>query len=88
MTVVGFWGVGRVVVRCRGTSRPVRVWCCVEHGISRKSFYELRKRTKEDGPAAVLEPQNVETAPRGASSGHWEIAKRTRGSMGSLTATA
>jgi putative transposase len=30
---------------------------CVEHGISRKSFYELRKRTKEDGPAAVLEPR-------------------------------
>src|ERR1700682_6171700 len=31
--------------------------------------------------------QNVETAPRGASSGHCEIARRTRGSMGSLTAT-
>src|SRR5689334_19031498 len=32
--------------------------------------------------------QNVETAPRGASSGHCEIASRTRGSMGSLTAIA
>ncbi|MGN6780245.1 MAG: hypothetical protein ACTHJH_01945 [Marmoricola sp.] len=30
---------------------------CVEHGISRKSFYELRKRAKNDGPAAVLEPR-------------------------------
>lgn len=30
---------------------------CAEHGISRKSFYELRKRTKTDGPAAVLEPR-------------------------------
>lgn len=30
---------------------------CAEHGISRKSFYELRKRAKEDGPAAVLEPR-------------------------------
>jgi transposase InsO family protein len=30
---------------------------CAEHGISRKSFYELRKRAKTDGPAAVLEPK-------------------------------
>jgi hypothetical protein len=30
---------------------------CVEYGISRKSFYELRKRAKSDGPAAVLEPR-------------------------------
>jgi putative transposase len=30
---------------------------CAEHGISRKSFYELRKRAKVDGPAAVLEPK-------------------------------
>jgi putative transposase len=30
---------------------------CVEHGISRKSFYELRKRAKAEGPAAVLEPR-------------------------------
>ena len=31
---------------------------CVEHGISRKSFYELRKRVKSDGAAAVLEPRS------------------------------
>lgn len=30
---------------------------CAEHGISRKSFYELRKRAKVDGLAAVLEPR-------------------------------
>ena len=30
---------------------------CTEHGIARKSFYELRKRAKLDGPAAVLEPK-------------------------------
>lgn len=30
---------------------------CAEHGISRKSFYALRKRAKADGPAAVLEPR-------------------------------
>ena len=30
---------------------------CAEHGISRKSFYELRKRAAVDGPAAVLEPR-------------------------------
>lgn len=30
---------------------------CDQHGISRKSFYKLRKRAKEDGPAAVLEPR-------------------------------
>lgn len=31
---------------------------CVEHGISRKSFYELRRRASTDGPAAVLEPRS------------------------------
>jgi len=31
---------------------------CIEHGISRKSFYELRKRARADGPAAVLEPRS------------------------------
>jgi transposase InsO family protein len=30
---------------------------CAEHGISRKSFYKLRKRVQTDGPAAVLEPR-------------------------------
>lgn len=30
---------------------------CAEHGISRKSFYELRNRAKTEGPASVLEPK-------------------------------
>ncbi|GAA3627197.1 integrase core domain-containing protein [Microlunatus ginsengisoli] len=31
---------------------------CAEHGISHKSFYELRNRVTVDGPAAVLEPRS------------------------------
>ena len=31
---------------------------CAEHGISRKSFYELRKRAELEGPAAVLGPRS------------------------------
>ncbi|MEW1960789.1 IS481 family transposase [Kineococcus sp. NPDC059986] len=31
---------------------------CAEHGISRKSFYELRRRAQLHGPAAVLEPRS------------------------------
>ncbi|UDY25360.1 DDE-type integrase/transposase/recombinase [Nocardioides sp. Kera G14] len=31
---------------------------CAEHGLSRKSFYELRERAVVDGPAAVLEPRS------------------------------
>ncbi len=31
---------------------------CVEHGISRKSFYELRRGATVEGPAAVLEPRS------------------------------
>jgi hypothetical protein len=31
---------------------------CDEHGISRKSFYELRKGALVEGPAAVLEPKS------------------------------
>lgn len=31
---------------------------CAEHDISRKSFYELRKRARSDGQAAVLEPRS------------------------------
>lgn len=31
---------------------------CAEHDISRKTFYELRKRAKVEGPAAVLEPRS------------------------------
>ena len=30
---------------------------CIEHGISRKTFYALRARARVDGPAAVLEPR-------------------------------
>ena len=31
---------------------------CAEHAISRKSFYELRRRVRVEGPAAVLEPKS------------------------------
>ncbi|WP_444543334.1 integrase core domain-containing protein, partial [Microlunatus endophyticus] len=31
---------------------------CAEHGISRKTFYEIRRRSVEDGPAAALEPRS------------------------------
>ena len=31
---------------------------CVEHGISRKTFYVLRTRAETDGPAAILEPKS------------------------------
>jgi putative transposase len=31
---------------------------CVEHGISRKTFYEIRRRSVQDGPAAALEPRS------------------------------
>ena len=31
---------------------------CAEHGVSRKSFYELRKRGELQGPAAVAEPRS------------------------------
>ena len=31
---------------------------CAEHDISRKTFYDLRKRARVEGPAAVLEPRS------------------------------
>ncbi|WP_156888182.1 helix-turn-helix domain-containing protein, partial [Microbacterium indicum] len=31
---------------------------CAEHGISRKTFYAIRKRAVEEGPAAALEPKS------------------------------
>ena len=31
---------------------------CAEHGISRKTLYEIRRRPAEDGPAAALEPKS------------------------------
>ncbi len=46
---------------------------CAEHGISRKSFYELRKRAVVDGPAAVLEPRS--RRPRSSPSGLTEQVK-------------
>jgi hypothetical protein len=36
---------------------------CTEQGISRKSFYELRQRTRIEGPAAVLEPKSRRPGP-------------------------
>jgi putative transposase len=47
---------------------------CVEHGISRKSFYELRKRARDHGPAAVLEPRS--RRPRSSPSTLTEQVKR------------
>jgi putative transposase len=31
---------------------------CAEHGISRETFYAIRKRAADDGPAAALEPRS------------------------------
>ncbi|MGX5773108.1 integrase core domain-containing protein [Microbacterium trichothecenolyticum] len=31
---------------------------CAEHGISRETFYAIRKRARTDGPAAALEPRS------------------------------
>lgn len=31
---------------------------CAEHGVSRKTFYEIRKRALEEGQAAALEPRS------------------------------
>jgi transposase InsO family protein len=48
---------------------------CAEHGISRKTFYEIRKRVVVDGPAAALEPRSrrpVSSPSRIAS----EVAER------------
>ena len=47
---------------------------CAEHGISRKSFYELRKRAKVEGPAAVLEPRS--RRPRSSPS---KLSRRGQG---------
>ena len=32
---------------------------CAEHGISRKSFYELRGRARVDGPASSLDDLTI-----------------------------
>ena len=36
---------------------PVTTFCA-EHGISRKTFYEIRRRSLVDGPAAATEPRS------------------------------
>jgi transposase InsO family protein len=56
---------------------------CVEHGISRKSFYELRKRAKTDGPAAVLQPRTrrPKSSPSKFSDEITEQAVRVRGAL-------
>lgn len=46
---------------------------CAEHGISRKTFYELRRRARDDGPAAVLEPRT--RRPRTSPSKLTEVVK-------------
>ena len=56
---------------------------CAEHGISRKSFYELRKRAKTDGPAAVLEPRTrrPKSSPSQLSDGVKEQAVAVRAAL-------
>jgi putative transposase len=56
---------------------------CAEHGISRKSFYELRKRTRVDGPAAVLEPRTrrPKTSPSKLSDEVKEQAVQVRAAL-------
>ena len=39
---------------------------CLEHGISRETFYAIRKRAAVDGPAAALEPRS--RRPKGSPS--------------------
>ena len=48
---------------------------CVEHGISRKTFYEIRKRAVVDGPAAALEPRSRRPASSPRRFGD-EVAQR------------
>ena len=61
---------------------------CAEHEISRKSFYELRKRAKTDGPAAVLEPRTRRptTSPTEADRGGQEASHRGARRAGVLRA--
>ncbi|MGW6196392.1 integrase core domain-containing protein [Kribbella sp. NPDC055110] len=56
---------------------------CAEHGISRKSFYELRKRALVDGPAAVLEPRTrrPRTSPSKLTDQVKEQAVRVRAAL-------
>ncbi|BDZ55403.1 integrase [Agromyces marinus] len=47
---------------------------CLEHAISRKTFYAIRARAKTEGPAAVLEPKS--RRPRSSPTAIGDDAKR------------
>lgn len=53
---------------------------CAEHGISRKSFYVLRRRALEEGQAAVLQPRSrrPKTSPTRLKNEVFEEAVRVR----------
>lgn len=61
---------------------------CAEHGISRKSFYELRKRAKTDSPSAVLEPRTrrPKTSPSALSDAVKAQAVAVRAGFGGFRA--
>jgi transposase InsO family protein len=56
---------------------------CAEHGITRKSFYQLRKRAKTEGPAAVLEPRSrrPRSSPSKLTEGVKEQAVQVRAAL-------
>jgi transposase InsO family protein len=56
---------------------------CVEHGIARKTFYEIRRRALEDGPDAALEPRSRRPArsPSRLSDQARQDALRVRASL-------
>lgn len=56
---------------------------CAEHGISRKTFYLLRARAREEGEAAVLEPKSrrPKTSPTRISEQVKDQAVATRASL-------
>lgn len=47
---------------------------CLEHSISRKTFYAIRQRAREDGPSAALEPRS--RRPRSSPNRITEQAKQ------------
>jgi transposase InsO family protein len=56
---------------------------CAEHGLSRKSFYEIRKRVEAEGPAAVLEPRSrrPRSSPSKLAEGVKEQAVQVRAAL-------
>lgn len=56
---------------------------CAEHGISRKTFYALLKRAREESPAAVLEPRSrrPHSSPSKLEDEVRQDALRTRASL-------